>query len=96
MMRFPLSGGGFVVVELDEDASGVVRAGSPGQALSDAAASLADVLTPIRDAADETLRALRGMTDIPDRIEVGFGVLLTAEANAVIAKAAARATSQSP
>lgn len=90
MMRFPLSGGGFVVVEVDEDDSGVVRAGSPADTVSDAAASLAEVLAPIRDAADETLRVLRGMSDTPDRIEVGFGVLLTTEANAIIAKAGAQ------
>jgi hypothetical protein len=83
-----LSTGQKVQVELDSEDSDLVRARTPGEVVAMATESLSDILAPIRDAADEVIRTLRTAAARPDRIDVQFGVRLTAEANAVIAKAA--------
>lgn len=83
-----LSTGQKVQVELDPDDADLVRARTPGEVMTLATESLSEILAPIRDAADEVMRTLRTTSARPDRIDVQFGVRLTAEANAVIAKAA--------
>ncbi|GAA1859849.1 CU044_2847 family protein [Asanoa iriomotensis] len=86
-----LSSGGQVWVDIGEE-QGVVRVGtSPGETLAKATASVAEVFDDIRDAADDALSAMIEMKSVPSKIEIVFGVALTAEANAVIAKAGAQA-----
>ncbi len=92
-LRFPLSQGGFVLVDVPVDPK-VVRAGTPADRVATATRSLQEVLEPIRNAADDTLTTLRELSSSPTRIEIQFGVRLTAEANAVLATAGAEATLQ--
>jgi hypothetical protein len=83
---FRVSSGGRVLVEVAEDGR-VVRTGTkPGEALTEAAASISQALADVRDAADDAIRTLRAMSAQPARIELAFGVKLTGEASAVIAK----------
>jgi hypothetical protein len=88
---FRVSSGGQVLVEVTGD-GGVVRAGTkPAEALSQAATSISEALVEVRDAADDAIRTLRAMSAEPARIELAFGVKLTGEASAVIAKVGAEA-----
>jgi hypothetical protein len=87
-----LSAGGQVLVEVDDERS-VVRAGnSPAEALTKAAGSVASVFAEIRSTAEDALRELQAMSIPAKSVEIEFGVTLTAEANAVIAKAGANAS----
>jgi hypothetical protein len=90
MMRqtvpFRVSSGGQVLVEVAEDGS-VTRTGtSPGEALSQAAGSISKALAEVRDAADDAVRTLSTMAARPAKIELAFGVKITGEASAIIAK----------
>lgn len=74
---------GVVQVEVDDDEfARVSRLGD----LDTAARTLASALTHVRDAADVALRQFRGMVSKPDEVQIEFGVKLTAQAGAVIAK----------
>ena len=86
-----LSSGGQVLVEVTGD-GGVVRTGpKAAHAASAAVNSMADVLGEVRDAADDAVRTLRTMSAQPARIELAFGIKITGEATAVVAKAGAEA-----
>ncbi|WP_089253888.1 CU044_2847 family protein [Asanoa hainanensis] len=86
-----LSSGGQIWVDVGEE-HGVVRVGtSAGEALAKAASSVVEVFDDIRDTADDALRTMIAMESAPSKIEIVFGVTVTAEANAVIAKAGAQA-----
>lgn len=89
LMRFDLTGGGSVLVEVDDDERGVVRAARTRGAVESAATSLSVALTGVRDAAAEALRQFREMATAPDEVQLEFGVRLNAEAGAVIAKTSA-------
>jgi hypothetical protein len=86
-----LSSGGQILVEVDGERS-VVRAGTgPAAAISRASGAMSQVFDEVRGAADDALDALRTMESRPTKIELKFGVALTAEANAMIAKAGSSA-----
>lgn len=87
LVRFGLADGGSVVVEADDE-SGVELASRDGSGIAAAQARFADALTDVRTAAAEALRVLRDDTLSPDAVELEFGVKLTAQAGAVIAKTA--------
>lgn len=87
LVAVPLDGGGVVVVEMDEPPTGgVVKATRPGEVVGQAAASLESALTGIVPAARSVLARLREAG--PEEVTVEFGVKLTAEAGAVIARTA--------
>jgi hypothetical protein len=90
---FRVSSGGRVLVEVAE--GGVVRVGTrPDEAIAAAANSVTDAMAEVRDAADDAVRTLAAMPSRPARIELCFGVKLTGEASAIIAKAGAEAQFQ--
>jgi Trypsin-co-occurring domain 1 len=86
LVRIPLDGGGSVLVErADGDVRGPVRAGQRGNVVVEATETMRQALEPIRRGARAVLDGLRETA--PDEIKVEFGVTLTAETGAIIAKA---------
>jgi len=87
-MRFTVrNGSGSVVVESGEPASGIGQVGRRGDQVRNVGASLEAGLVEIKDAAASALDVLRASN--PDEIKLTFGVKLTAEAGAVLAKTGA-------
>jgi hypothetical protein len=91
LLRFPLSDGGEIVVDVDSQEPGVGRAGRLGDAATRASMTYDQALDGVRRAADATLRQFRQMASRPDKVEVEFGVRLTAAAGAVISHTGAEA-----
>ncbi|MFF9106689.1 CU044_2847 family protein [Streptomyces sp. NPDC014776] len=89
LVEFTTEEGARVVVEGVEDAAGarLVSRGGTAQATRTFENSLAGV----RAAAESALRVLRDGALRPDAVELEFGVKMSAEAGAVIAKGAAEA-----
>ncbi|MFC6084830.1 CU044_2847 family protein [Sphaerisporangium aureirubrum] len=84
LMSIALSGGGEVLVEVSPNDPGIRRAGRAGDVIEASTESLQAALQPIRAAAEAALDAFR--KSAPNEVEIEFGVRLTAEAGAVIAK----------
>ncbi|WP_341719392.1 CU044_2847 family protein [Micromonospora sp. FIMYZ51] len=85
LRRFQLESGGSVVVEVDGK-PGVTQAGNAGKVVQDARVTFDRALAEVRDAASVALAQFQSMAHRPDEIEIKFGVQLTADANAVIAR----------
>lgn len=88
LMEFKTEDGALVAVEGVEDESGarlVARDDGPARA----ARTFEGALDGVRAAAESALRVFRDGTLRPDSVELEFGVKLTAEAGAVIAKGTA-------
>ncbi|MGH3869618.1 MAG: CU044_2847 family protein [Pseudonocardiaceae bacterium] len=86
LVAVPLDEGGVIVVEMDHAQAGVVKAGRAGQIVGTAAQSLEAALESVAPAAQSILAKLRQAR--AREITVEFGLMLTAEAGAVIAKTA--------
>lgn len=92
LLRFSLPDGDEVTVEVDDhDGAGVGRAGRGGTAVERATVTYGEAMAAVRRAADATLRQFRELASQPDTVELCFGVKLTAEAGAVIARTEAEA-----
>jgi hypothetical protein len=82
-------------VELDEDQSGVVRAGlkeKAGETVAQAKATFEEGLEVVRHNAQVFIKKVRELPDPPDEVEVAFGLKATGEVgNFAIAKAGAEA-----
>ena len=85
LTRFPLEGGGSVVVEIDP-VPGTSRVSRRDDLIEDAKGSFEAAFANVKDAAASALDTFRSMTRGPDEVEIKFGVKLTAQAGAVIAK----------
>ncbi|EWC60396.1 hypothetical protein UO65_4284 [Actinokineospora spheciospongiae] len=85
LARFPLAGGGAVLVEVDGRA-GVERAGRLPRVLLEAKTGFDGALAEVRDAAVAALAQFTTMTRPPEEIELKFGIKLDAEVGAVIAR----------
>ncbi|MER6666263.1 CU044_2847 family protein [Amycolatopsis japonica] len=85
LARFPLEGGGSVIVEIDP-VPGTARVSRRDDLIEDTKGSFEAALANVKDAAAAALDAFRSMTRGPDEVELKFGVKLTAQAGAVIAK----------
>ncbi|KMS67134.1 hypothetical protein ACM01_43815 [Streptomyces viridochromogenes] len=85
LMEFETAGGARVVVEGVDDESGA-RLVSRGDGPDRATRTFENALDGVRAAADSALRVFRDGSLKPDTVELEFGVKLTAEAGAVIAK----------
>ncbi|MEU2236769.1 CU044_2847 family protein [Streptomyces vietnamensis] len=79
---------GAVLVEADNLQPGQRSVSRGGNSLVRAGQTLDDALAGIRTAAESALAVFRGGSLRPDGVELEFGVKLTAEAGAVIAKTA--------
>ncbi|MEU1401894.1 CU044_2847 family protein [Streptomyces sp. NPDC005728] len=90
LMEFTTEDGAVVAVEATDGASGtrLVGRGEGGPA-AQAARTFEGTLDGVRSAAQSALRVFRDGSLRPDSVELEFGVKLTAEAGAVIAKGAA-------
>jgi len=84
LVAVPLEHGGAIVVEMDDAQAGVVKAGRAGQIVGQAAQTLEAALESVAPAAQSILAKLRQAH--PREITVEFGLTLTGEAGAVIAK----------
>lgn len=74
-----------LVVEVEDDEPGMVRASRVGNRMHEATVSLEEARTPIRRAAETTLRTFRAAR--PSTVELEFGVKPNASAGAVPTKA---------
>ncbi|ANP54842.1 hypothetical protein J2Z21_001504 [Streptomyces griseochromogenes] len=90
LMEFTTEDGAVVMVEATEGASGtrLVSRGEGGPA-AQTARTFEGALDGVRAAAHSALRVFRDGSLRPDSVELEFGVKLSAEAGAVIAKGAA-------
>ncbi|MFJ6694780.1 CU044_2847 family protein [Streptomyces sp. NPDC091272] len=86
LMQFSTEDGGNVVVEIDHRPRGAQLVSRGETQLLDAGRSFDGALAGIRTAAESALRTFRGGALRPDGVELEFGVKLTGEAGAVIAK----------
>ncbi|MEV6111522.1 CU044_2847 family protein [Streptomyces sp. NPDC052109] len=90
LLEFTTDDGAVVVVESVEPGTGtrLVGRGDGGPA-AQASSTFEGALDGVRSAAQSALRVFRDGSLCPDSVELEFGVKLTAEAGAVIAKGAA-------
>ncbi|MEU2924801.1 CU044_2847 family protein [Streptomyces sp. NPDC007251] len=90
LLEFTTDDGAVVVVESAEPGTGtrLVGRGDGGPA-AQASRTFEGALDGVRSAAQSALRVFRDGSLRPDSVELEFGVKLTAEAGAVIAKGAA-------
>ncbi|EEP75010.1 hypothetical protein MCAG_05337 [Micromonospora sp. ATCC 39149] len=85
VVEFALDGGGTVLVAVDET-PGIAPASAADDVLRRAGVSFNKAIGQARDAASAALTEFRSMVDRPDEVEISFGIQLTAEAGALIAR----------
>jgi Trypsin-co-occurring domain 1 len=88
LVEFRTDNGGSVVVAVDDTEPGVQLVARNDGSLAQATDTLEAALRRIHTAAESALRVFRAGRLQPDAVEIEFGVRLTAEAGAVIAKSA--------
>ena len=86
-VRFEVTAGRYVLVEAESSDDGWIPAGSGADGIARAAGRWTEHLDCIREAADQTLTAFRERLQ-PDEMKLSFGIKMTAEAGAVIARTA--------
>jgi hypothetical protein len=95
LVEFPLDGGGSVLVEVDESPLGggsVTRGGrGVGELTTSASETFQRAFARIQPAALAAVAQLRDVVDPPDEVELEFGIQLSAEFGAVVAKTAGEA-----
>ncbi|MFD7868439.1 CU044_2847 family protein [Streptomyces sp. NPDC059783] len=88
MMEFTTESGATVTVEVDRHVPGARLVARDGHSLARAGRTFDSALQGIRSAAESALAVFRDGTLKPDGVELEFGVKITSEAGAVIAKSA--------
>mgnify|MGYP001047850717 FL=1 len=88
LVEFKTEDGAVIVVEGVDEESGALMV-SRGDGPAQAARTFENALDSVRSAAESALRVFRDGALRPDSLELEFGVKLSAEAGAVIAKGAA-------
>ena len=100
LVEFPLENGGSMIVEVDDERlprDAVVRRGlggggsRPAEIAARAGETLEAAFGRIQPAAGAMVERLRGLPDAPSVIEIEFGVVLSAELGAVVARTAGEA-----
>ncbi len=91
LVRVELSDGGFLMVEAIDPGDGVARASRRTGGVVNAAHTLRDSFTQLRAAADDMVQTFGRMVTAPEEFEIEFGVRITAETGAVVAKAGGEA-----
>lgn len=86
LISVPLQSGGSLTVEVDARDAGVVKAARPGQVVAEAAQTLEAAVASLAPGATAVVDKLRAAG--PSEVVLSFGIKLTAEAGAVIAKTA--------
>ena len=92
LTRFTLGDGGAVLVETQDPATRIERAGRAGKTVAEAALSLRDALGSVTAAASDVLSGFQSMAHRPDEVEIRLGVNFDATFGMVIANASAGAT----
>ena len=87
LVEFPLEDGGSVYVEADPLAGEVTRGMRPRELAGEASQTFEAALARVQPAALAIVERLRGVADAPDEIQVEFGIQLSAELGAFVAKA---------
>jgi hypothetical protein len=87
LLRFHTEDGAAVLVEVDEDSPGIQRAARGDGNISEAGQRLEQAIEQVRPAIAAVSRLVRQMA--PDAHEVEFGIKLSAEVGAVVAKTTA-------
>lgn len=85
--EFPLQNGDRVfveIVEIEDEGRGRV---SRGERIIKAKMTLEDALDDVKSSAEAVLNKLRNLSELPDEIEVEFGIKLDTEIGAFIASA---------
>jgi hypothetical protein len=92
VVSFPTDDGSSILVEVDGPGGGrVTRGGRAVDAVIDAGSSLEHALAGLGPAIQGIVAQLRAAADWPDEVEIEFGVKLSADANAIIARTSAEA-----
>ncbi|MFF8949062.1 CU044_2847 family protein [Streptomyces sp. NPDC014940] len=89
LVEFTTEDGAVVVVEIADPATGTRLVSRGENPAVQAARTFEGTLDGVRAAAQSALRVFRDGSLRPDSVELEFGVKLTAEAGAIIAKGAA-------
>ena len=87
--QFPLKDGGLLVVEADaveSPGSRVMRGSAAEDAVAQATNTFESALENVRSAAEAILDQLRSLAQPPDEVAVEFGVKMSAELGAFVAK----------
>ncbi|HEX5295524.1 MAG TPA: CU044_2847 family protein [Streptosporangiaceae bacterium] len=92
-MEFPLEGGGSVLVQVDGARAGgqVTRGVGERRVTEQASQTFEQAVGRLRPVAQALITQLRALADVPDEVQVEFGLELSAEAGAFIAAASASA-----
>jgi hypothetical protein len=77
-------------VEIDEPDS-IGRVGRASEVVAHAQQTVVEALTHLTPAVQKVLAHVRGMFESPNKVQVQFGVKMSAEAGIVVAKAATEA-----
>ncbi len=91
LVKFPLADGNIIVVEVDEETSGTVRASRSDDMVDEAKQTFDQALNTIRTSTESVINKLQALTHRPDEIEMEFGFNMSGEFGAVIAKVTAEA-----
>jgi hypothetical protein len=92
LVSFPTDDGSSILVEVDAPGGGrVTRGGRSVDAVIDAGSSLDHALAGLGPAIKGIVAQLRAAADWPDEVEIEFGVKLSVDANAIIARTGAEA-----
>lgn len=89
LVEFPLENGGSVYVEAESDSLGgeVTRGMRSSELAGEASQTLEAALSRVQPAAVAIVDRLRALADAPEEIGVEFGIQLSAEVGAFVAKA---------
>lgn len=87
LVEFPLEDGGSVYVEAESPAGEVTRGMRARELAGEASQTLESALASVQPAAVAIVERLRGLADTPDEIQLRFGIQLSAEVGAFVAKA---------
>lgn len=90
LVEFPVEGGGRLLVQADDaDLPGNLELAAvrPGEIAARSSETVEHALDQIKPALDSVVKRLREMS--PDEVTVEFGVMLSAEIGAVVAKGSA-------
>ena len=96
LIEFPLEGGGSVIVVASRESGpitrgGITRRAEPSELLSRADQTLETALGRVQPAAEALLKNVLSLANVPDSVEIRFGVVLSASIGAVIAKGSGEA-----
>jgi len=92
LLELPLRAGGSVVVDVDEGQRGpVTRGGRREEIVIEAGQTFEDAIDRVTPAFRALVERLRDLAERPDEIEVNFGLSLSADFGAIVAKTGGQA-----